>query len=253
MDTYRDTRWNDIIEKFEKRRNKIIGSQDFGFPRLDATFHTAKNQSVDPQPGFLFKSFGDTAVESNKKLDLLAQEFQGEPELLLLHAYTVAHARKRRRPGIAKSLFLRLWREESVYLIENLPPRWLLSSIISFSVYGENEKQRTAGFVFNSFFSLMKLYEVERQYSGKKADALFSLREKVNSPLPVGLMPFSIKNGDLDINTLSLLHEVSKADDLISIPCFELLRVLLDDNGTIFSRLNAMKNIRYKQTPEHTD
>lgn len=247
-----DPRWEAITVRFEKRREPIAGVKDFGLPSWDIDLQASKKKTVAPVAKFTFSSFGPRSSETNKKLDLLAQELSGEPELLLLHAYLISHARKRHRPELAKRLFLRLWREESDYLLENLSPRWLLSSIISFSVYGENEQQRTAGFVFNSFFSLMKLYEFERQYSGKKSDTLFCITNKISAPLPVGLTSYSMKRGDLDINTLALLYEISRGDLLVSLPCLGLLKRLLDDDGTVFSRLNAMKISNYGKLPEYT-
>lgn len=81
----------------------------------------------------------------------------------MLHAYCMAHLRRRRQPPAARKLFLRLWREHPHDLLDLLPPRWLISALATFADHGENETQRVTGAVFNVFFGMMKLYEFERR------------------------------------------------------------------------------------------
>lgn len=230
-----------IMDKFERRREPIPGEVDYGLPNLDVDFEPSKRKMVTPNSGFIFSSFTPRPIETNFKIDNLAREFDGDPEILLLHAYLVSHMRKRSQPDLAKALFVRMWKEESEYLLGALTPRWILSAVISFGVCGENENQRATGEAFNMFFSLMKLYEYERLFSGKKPDTSFELGRKVNASLPVGMSQFSLRKGDLDINTLARIYEIGCRDEVVRKPCEALVKMLLEDAGTIFSRISIMK------------
>ena len=233
----------DLLDHYDRRRAPIPGEVDFGLPAVDTHFGAAKSAKVKNQEGFRFQSFLPSATETNFKLDTLAKELEGESELKLLHAYLISHLRKRDRPLSVHQLFIRLWREEADYLLAELPPRWVLSAVISFAVCGENENQRSTGVAFNMFFSLVKLYEFERLFSGKKPKHLFKLERKVRADLPVGLTPFSLKNGDLDTNTLAQLYEIGRRDELTRRPCDHLFSLLMHDSGNLFLRLGAMKGL----------
>ena len=233
------TRWATVLGRHKRRTVPIAGASNAGLPSFEAALEGAKDALVIPSVGYQFSAF--EPVQASAKLDTLASEFAGQPELLLLHAYLVAHARKERRPDIAGKIFLRLWNEESDYLMQHLTVRWLLSSVISFATYGDNEVQRTAGLAFNMAFSFIKLYEAERLYSNRKPSKPFNLDKKVDAPLPVELSSYSMRNGDLDINTLATLHGIALADPLMRRPCMHLLDKLIVDDGTVFARLAMMK------------
>lgn len=232
-------RWAAVLTRHKRRTVPIAGVSDTGLPSSRVAFDSAKAALVIPTVGYRFSAFA--SAETSIKLDTLAAEFSGHPELLLLHGYLVAHARKERRPEVAGHLFLRLWNEESDYLLQHLSLRWLLSSVISFATYGENEAQRKAGLAFNMAFAFIKLYEAERLYSNRKPTKPFNLDKKVDAPLPVELAPYSLRNGDLDLNTLATLHAIALADPLMKRPCMHLLDKLIGDDGTVFARLAVMK------------
>lgn len=239
-----DPFWDGIFNLHAQRTAPIRGKSDFGLPNENVNFETAKATIVAPSRDFTFASFAPLPLETNRKLSNLSSEFAGQPELLLLHAYLIAHSRKHRRPKLAQKLFMRLWREESSYLMSMLSSRWLLSSIISFGVYGENEHQRTAATAFNMFFSMMKLYEFERLFSGSHPQTLFRASGRKQADLPVGLQSYSLANGDLDTSTLALLGEISSRDAMIAVPCHVLLKQLSSEDGHVFARLNSMKEMR---------
>jgi len=91
-----------LIAQFEsRRRRRIKGEVDWGLPDRAASLAPGKRATVQPfNAGYRFSAFGAPAKDANTKLDVIAKELEGEPELHLLHAYCISHGGKRCRDPI---------------------------------------------------------------------------------------------------------------------------------------------------------
>jgi hypothetical protein len=168
-------------------------------------------------------------------------ELVGSTELAALNALLIAHLRKRRFPAHTPHLFRRIWAEEADALLVELPPRWLISSVITFGDHGSNEAQRRIGLAMNVLLSLMKLYEFERLYSGFVADRAFGRRRRQSGTLPLDMPAFSLLSGGLDINLLAQIWAMARDEPTAGRIACHLLTQLNDDPRTLFRRLGLMR------------
>ncbi|MBD3763310.1 MAG: hypothetical protein IE927_00860, partial [Rhodobacterales bacterium] len=171
----------------------------------------------------------------------LMGELAGGDELQLLHALLIAHLRKRAWPDHAPALFCRLWAEQADHLLNSLDTRWLISAAITFADHGQTERQRRLGQSLNLLFSLMKLYEFERLFSGRDPDRPHGLQGRSRAPLPLGMPSFSLASGGLDINLLAPIWAEAQDEPLMGPLACRLLAALNDDPGTLFARLARMR------------
>lgn len=121
-----------------------------------------------------------------KKRHMLLGELAGHCELALLHRLLVSHPRKHTYPDAAPALFLRLWAEQENWLLENLPSRWPISAVINFAEHGQTEADRNLAARMNMFFSLMKIFEAERCFSGLPPKNRFALKTATKRRFPWG-------------------------------------------------------------------
>ncbi len=175
-----------------------------------------------------------------RKVREIAPEFAGQPTLYLLHGVTIAHLRKRRWPKHAPALFRKMWEEQPECLLR-LPARWLISAAITFGEHGKTEGERTLGREFNILFSVMKLYEFERLLSGTAPEDPFPSGRRHPGPLPLGMEPFSLTSGGLDINLLAPLWLRAVDEPVLGPLALTLMDRLNLDHGTIFGRLQKMR------------
>jgi hypothetical protein len=168
-------------------------------------------------------------------------ELAGCTELAALNALLISHLRKKRFPRHTPRLFRRLWQEEADALLAELPPRWLISSVITFGDHGWNEGQRRVGLAMNILFSLMKLYEFERLYTGLPADRAHPVRRTPNAALPLDMPGFSLLQGGLDINLLAQIWDMALAEPIAGRIACHLLQMLNDDPRSLFRRIGLMR------------
>lgn len=171
----------------------------------------------------------------------IAAEFLGRSELLMLNALLIMNLRKSAWPERAPVLFRRIWTEKADRLMADLNGRWLISSLITFADHGETEADRRVGRSLGLFFSLTKLYEAERLFSGRACDRPFEKSDRVLAPLPMEMEPFSLMSGDLEAHLLApLLAEAAEAP--VAGPLAEhLLDRLNRDPRSLFRRLKLMR------------
>lgn len=186
----------------------------------------------------------DAPKVAAEKLDQLSAEMAGLPQIVTLHALVIAASRRQNPPAIAQRLFLEMWRSHAGVLLQYLDLRWSLSAVLTFQVFGENEAQRLAAAQINTLFSMMKLYESERLYSGVAPDQPFRIRRRIRAALPFGLSPYALQGGDLDRNLLGRLWLDAEADPVLRPLACRLLSDINRDKGGIFRRLTAMKRLR---------
>ncbi|MBQ2260470.1 MAG: hypothetical protein II336_03775 [Loktanella sp.] len=228
-----------LLPAYQKRRARLTGAD---LPPLDVDFKALAVQILPPQ--ILPRPDGLTRVE--KKRHMLLGELAGHSELAMLHGMLVSHLRKHSYPDHAPALFLRLWAEEQDWLLAHLPTRWLISAVITFADHGATEPDRRIGQSLNMVFSLMKIYEAERSFSGNPPQKPFRIRDRNKAPLPMGMQDFSILQGDLEAHLLAPLWRDAGDAPAAGRLARHLLDLLNRDDGSVFLRLALMRNTARK-------
>lgn len=231
-----------LIEHWEQRRAPIVCRPDEGFAPETDLAALLRQRVPDSAPDLARPASGFA-----KKRHNLAKDLAGHSELALLNALLIAHLRKRSYPNHAPALFRRIWAEQGNALLGDLPMRWLISSAITFAEHGPTEADRHVGQSLNIMFSLMKLYEFERQFSGVDAATPFDPGKRSNEPLPLGMPDFALATGGLDINLLAPIWKAAEAAPAIAPLACHLLNALNHDRGNIFRRINAMRHEKRSQ------
>lgn len=228
-----------LLPVYQKRRALLTGAD---LPPPDVDFRALAAQPLPPQT--LPRPDGLSRVD--KKRHMLLGELHGQTELALLHGLLVSHLRKHSYPDGAPALFLRLWAEQETWLLDNLPTRWLISALITFADHGAVEADRRIGQSFNILFSLMKIYEAERAFSGLPPQKPFRVRDRNKSPLPMGMQDFSILQGDLEAHLLAPLWRDAGDAPAAGRLARHLLTLLDRDDGSVFRRLALMRKAAQK-------
>lgn len=223
-----------LLPQYQKRRALLTGEE---LPPLDVDFKALAAMPLPTQE--LPRPEGLTRVQ--KKRHMLLGELAGHSELALLHGLLISHLRKHSYPAGAPALFLRLWAEEEVWLLKTLPTRWLISAVITFAEHGTTEADRSLAARMNMMFSLMKIYEAERCFSGKSARQPFRTKDRNTSPLPMGMKDFSVLQGDLEAHLLAPLWRDAETAPNIGTLTRHLLTTLNHDDATVFRRFAIMR------------
>jgi hypothetical protein len=236
-ETYPDG-MRDLIAARRRRRAALVYHPGEALPPLEADLDALAARLVpDEDPAPLPRGHSSFA----RKRHELLPEFRGQPELCLLNALLISNLRKFTWPAQAPALFLRLWREKADFLIDRLSSRWLISSVITFADHGPTEADRRVGQSMNVLFSLMKLYEYERQYSGTPSDEVFRIPGRAKGPLPMDMLGFQIVGGDLEANLLLDIVERALAAPDAGPLASALMDRLNRDPRTIFRRFALMR------------
>lgn len=231
-----------LLPRYQKRRALLTHDDGQDLPGLDVDFAPLKDMRLPPQD--LPRPEGLSRVA--KKRHMLLGELMGQSELALLHGLLISHLRKHTYPDPAPALFLRLWAEEEDWLLSNLPTRWLISAVITFAEHGQTEADRNLAARLNMLFSLMKIYEAERCFSGKSAQEPFRVKDRNKAPLPMGMNDFSVLQGDLEAHLLAPLWRDAQHAPAIGNLVRHLLNLLNCDDGTVFRRFALMRDAAAK-------
>lgn len=231
-----------LLPDYQKRRALLTGAD---LPPSDVDFKALAAIPLPPQD--LPRPDGLTRVE--KKRHMLLGELAGHSELALLHGLLISHLRKHTYPDGAPVLFLRLWAEQKDWLLQNLPTRWLISAVITFAEHGVTEADRNLAARMNMLFSLMKIYEAERAFSGKAPQNPFRAQDRNKSLLPMGMKDFSVLQGDLEAHLLAPLWRDAENAPAIGTLTRHLLTTLNTDDGTVFRRFAVMRAKAAKLPP----
>jgi hypothetical protein len=227
-----------LIPVWQKRRGRLGFGEDEALPPLNADLAAMAMQRVPSGIAPLPLPASGHAV----KRHALMVELAGQSDLALLNGLLIAHLRKRPQPGHTAALFQRVWAEQGVVLRAELSTRWLISSVITFADHGVSEPQRRLGQSLNILFSLMKLYEFERLFSGTPPDQPFRGSRRIRPPLPLDMPDFSLASGGLDINLLAPIWAEALHEPVAGPLACHLLERLNADPGTLFRRLALMRN-----------
>ena len=226
-----------LLPRYQKRRALLTHDVGQDLPALDVDFKTLANTLLPQQE--LPRPDGLSRVA--KKRHMLLGELPGQTELALLHGLLISHLRKHSYPDHAPALFLRLWAEEEDWLCAHLPTRWLISAVITFAEHGQTEQDRNLAARMNILFSLMKIYESERCFSGKSAQEPFRVKDRNKAALPMGMKDFSVLHGDLEVHLLAPLWRDAATAPSIGNLVRHLLSQLNTDDGTVFRRFAHMR------------
>lgn len=226
-----------LVPEWQKRRRPLLYAEGQTLPPLDVDLDALQNSHVPSEVPDL-----DEATSSfERKAYGLRSELQGCSELAYLNAILIVNLRKREWPEHAPALFHRLWMEKGDALLDELSGRWLISSMITFAEHGPTDADRRVGQSLNMLFSIMKLYEAERQYSGLRADEPFMLENRVVSPLPMGMPQFSLLDGDLEVNLLGPIAFEARQATVAGPLAKHLLKLINLDDSNIFRRMADMR------------
>lgn len=228
-----------LIARWQERRAALSLGPGEGLPPLDCDLAALAARPADPPP-----TGGSGHARKQREV---AADLPGGSALAMLHGLTVAHLRKRAYPDHAPALFNRIWAEQGAHLLDELPPRWLISAAITFGDHGMTEAQRSLGRELGMLFSLMKLYEYERQFSGTPPEVPFRLRDRVPAPLPLDMPGFSLLQGGLDVNLLAPVWARAETVPVLGPLACHLLAALNGDPCNLFRRLTLMREIKARR------
>jgi len=229
-----------LIRQWSRRRGALTFAPGEALEPLDCDLVALAGTVLPASPLPLPEGASRHAQKKNE----LEHDLAGKSALALLNGLLIAHMRKRRFPSHAPHLFHRVWTEHSSDLLAELSTRWLISSVITFGEAGTSEDERCLAREMGMLFSLMKLYEYERLYSGLPPEKPFALRNRVAADLPLDMPGFSLISGGLDINLLAPLWDRALRQPVLGPLACHLLEKLNMDNGTLFRRIGAMRNAK---------
>lgn len=225
-----------LIKTWNIRRRPLGCALWEGLPRPNVDLKKLLEERVpqeDPPP----RGASSFALKEHE----IRREFVGFTELAALNALLISNLRKTSAPDHAAIVFQRIWTEEADALLAELPPRWLISSAITFGDHGINEQQRRIGLSMNMLFSLMKLYEFERLYSGRAPTEAYGVRRTGGKALPLNMPPFSLLGGGLDVNLLAQIWQMALDEPIAGRLACHLLQLLNDDPRNLFRRIDLMR------------
>jgi hypothetical protein len=228
-----------VIARWMERRGPVVYGKGDALPGLDVDL-AALAATIIPLEET--KPAGRVSPYRRKLWDL-RRNLAGTSELALLNAMLIVHLRREFYPEHVPALFLRIWKEHGRELMVTLSGRWLISSVITFGDIGETETQRRIGLALNVLFSTMKLYEVERNFSGFPSSALFRRPRMASHVLPLGMSRFGFRRGGLDYNLLAPIWKDARAEPVVGPLACHLLDRLNADPSNIFRRIRRMSTV----------
>ncbi|MFW8637148.1 hypothetical protein [Cribrihabitans pelagius] len=176
------------------------------------------------------------------KLASIREEFAGQPEIFPVHGICIAILRRRDPPPEAQQLFLRIWGEHGTRMAEELPVRWLISAATTFADHGASADQRLGGQGLSMLFDLIKLHDSERRLSGRGNKDAFSRKTGAElDRLGLGLTPYMLTGGDLDMHMLARLWRHAESDPVFAPLGMHMLRMVMRDPRSIFGRIQHYK------------
>jgi hypothetical protein len=227
-----------LVKAFEFKQLPFDGAAE-ALPAADSDLAALWQREVS-KPGWSWRRA--PRYSARRKYLELTEEFIGQPEILLLHAFLSAVLRRGAPPPQAPVLFQRLWEEEGERLARTLPMRWLISAATTFGDCGTTPEQRACGMGLSVMIDMIKLHDSERRYSGKPGDEPFNwLKSGRKIPIAFDLSPYAIVRGDLDRNLLARLWKQAEGDPAIRPLGFEIIDRLMAEPRTVFARFQELR------------
>lgn len=196
-------------------------------------------------------SVSRSRMEDQSKI--LKYHLRGKSRLAHLNALAISYLRRETSyTDKARFLFHRIWEEEGVLLVNELPTRWLISTIQTFLDHGKNEAQRQIGTAAYFYANMLKIYEGERSLEGWEQSAHTTSGTPKTKNEFRGLDRYNVGGTDLMLNTNALLLEIAYKDDVAGLVLQEfLLRVKSAPN--VFTRLDDARANLGIEIPDFTD
>lgn len=226
-----------LRRKYATRLFPFQGVHDF-LPDPGCDFEPLKTQTVVIEPG-LPRPPNQTMA---RKVYDISPEFEGQPEMHLLHAMVIAISRHNDPPPEAMTLFFRMWEEQHPWMIKTLNSRWKVSALKTFADHGKTDVDRNAASMLVILISMMQLYESERLWSGKRPIQLFNWNKRRQQKVALGLNPYPVRSGDMERNLLMWVWETAeKTSPGLHPLCTNMLTLINRDRRTLFRRIRRHK------------
>ena len=226
-----------LIPQWQQRRQPFKYLFEEELPPADFDLAALREVIVSPETSELPADHNQFSLRIRE----MKTTFAGKSFLCLLNALLIISLRKSEAPPQAAPLFRRLWQEEDATLLAQMNGRWLISSVITFATHGATEADRRIGQSLNVFFSLMKLYESERLYSGRLAELADEALKKPIGKLPMDMPDFHLLSGDLEADLLGPLWIEALNAPGAGRLAQHLLTQMNHDPRTLFRRLSNMR------------
>jgi hypothetical protein len=231
-----------LMQRLERRETPFKDAES-EIPPPGADLQAMAGTMIPPQEDDPDPARGKRMIRT--KWLAFRREFEGRPELFARHALMVAILRRRSPPDAARALFLRMWQEQGPLLARELPVRWLISAATTFADHGATADQRLCGQGLSLLFDLIKLHDSERRVSGRPNDQGFAqIRGRQRHSMAFDLVPYSLPDGDLDMNLLARLWRHTENDPVIRPLGQHMLRMVMHDPRTVFGRIQRYKKRR---------
>jgi hypothetical protein len=166
-------------------------------------------------------------------LQMLAQEFSGQPVLHFYHAALNAHIRREIQLEDSLKRFWDMWHSEKEYLLKNLNSRWLKSSSDTILCHAACDIERAAATAGSLLINTIKLYETERLAIGVEERPYAKVGTQ---PLFDGITAFVIGSGDMFVDLVDRSCRPYPADKISPRIMQELIKRAFS-NPTVFNRL----------------
>lgn len=230
-----------LLSKLEKRQRYLEGIDDI-LPAQDIDLVSLFEESVPPP---VMPEDLKTRPAALQKWLALQAEFEGQPQILHLHAMLIATSRRVDPPEVCIALFQRIWAEHGRDIAKLLNMRWMISTATTFSDIGTTGDQRAGGMALSILFDSIKLHDSERRISGRPGRSPFlPSNGRKRFPLPLNMTPYSLKRGDLDRIMLARIWQLCERDTVLRPLGFAMLRMLMGDPRSIFARVQELKDIQ---------
>lgn len=216
-----------------------------GYKKLTKDFPDLKSLKKQKISGNTREYTLGSKASLSEHLEDLRKEFIGRSELEFYHAQLNVFLRR----GIdVKTTFRHLkllWELESIYLLENLNTRWLISAADSFIDHDCENSTKAFAFAAVCLVNTCKLYETERflAQTREKYYTENSIKEIKNKRVPLfdGTSAFKLGTCDTLRNMKWRLDSMKQNS-----PCFLILK-------EIFNRLNSKETVYNRFAKYHTN
>ncbi|MBW7921800.1 MAG: hypothetical protein H3C51_06845 [Rubellimicrobium sp.] len=185
-----------------------------------------------------------TRADMNNQSLILDHYLRGKSHLAKLNGLTISYLRRDTpHTGKARHLFHRLWREQGCHLVNELPTRWLISTLQTFLDHGENEAQRLIGASGYFYANMMKIYEGERAIEGLDPAAIYDHTAPQTASRFGGLDRYEVGATDLLLNTNALALDMAMRDDVAGLVLIELL-LRVEASANVFTRMDRTRHAK---------
>lgn len=184
-----------------------------------------------------------SAREVGEHLNDLKNEFIGQSELSYYHAKLIVLIRREIDTQQNFSRLEQLWSAETVFLLDELNTRWIVSAADTFADYSTDLLTRTFALNISSLVNSVKLCETERYINGSQSttlnaeDSPVSL-EKTRIGLWDGTSAFAVGTDDTLRNYRWRMEAmIDKAEDqCVTAPMLRKIFLRLQQHDTVYRR-----------------